>query len=62
MQKVVQAAGRVIRTEADTGVLHLLDDRFARFAPAEIRDLRPRWWHVQRAGETGEDDARHPTP
>ena len=47
LQKVVQAAGRVIRTEEDRGVLHLLDDRFAR---AEIRELLPRWWHVQLAG------------
>jgi DNA excision repair protein ERCC-2 len=44
LQKVVQAAGRVIRTEEDRGVLHLLDDRFAR---TEIRELLPRWWHVQ---------------
>lgn len=28
MNKVLQAAGRVIRTEADTGVILLLDDRF----------------------------------
>lgn len=49
LQKVVQAAGRVIRTEEDRGVLHLLDDRFAR---AEIRELLPRWWHVQ-AGRGG---------
>jgi len=47
LQKVVQAAGRVIRTEDDRGVLHLLDDRFAR---AEIRELLPRWWHVRTAG------------
>ncbi|MET3496558.1 ATP-dependent DNA helicase [Variovorax boronicumulans] len=47
LQKVVQAAGRVIRTEEDRGVLHLLDDRFAR---AEIRELLPRWWHVQVGG------------
>ena len=44
LQKVVQAAGRVIRTEEDAGVLYLLDDRFAR---QEIRDLLPAWWHVQ---------------
>ncbi|MDN6885072.1 ATP-dependent DNA helicase, partial [Variovorax sp. CAN2819] len=44
LQKVVQAAGRVIRTEEDRGVLHLLDDRFAR---AEIRELLPRWWDVR---------------
>lgn len=52
LQKVVQAAGRVIRTEEDRGVLHLLDDRFAR---AEIRELLPRWWHVRLASH--EDDA-----
>lgn len=44
LQKVVQAAGRVIRTETDAGVLYLLDDRFAR---QEIRELLPAWWHVQ---------------
>ena len=55
LQKVVQAAGRVIRTEDDRGVLHLLDDRFSR---AEIRQLLPSWWHVQ-LGKSGEGaDAR----
>ncbi|SCX65210.1 ATP-dependent DNA helicase [Variovorax sp. EL159] len=54
LQKVVQAAGRVIRTEEDRGVLHLLDDRFAR---AEIRELLPRWWHVRLTGDA-EDGAR----
>ncbi|MEJ8812054.1 helicase C-terminal domain-containing protein [Variovorax ureilyticus] len=44
LQKVVQAAGRVIRTETDAGVLYLLDDRFAR---QEIRALLPAWWRVQ---------------
>lgn len=44
MQKVVQAAGRVIRTETDAGVLYLLDDRFAR---QEIRELLPTWWRVK---------------
>ena len=28
LQKVVQAAGRVIRTPQDSGVVHLMDDRF----------------------------------
>ena len=41
LQKVVQAAGRVIRTETDVGVLHLIDDRFRR---AEVRRLLPTWW------------------
>ncbi len=44
LQKVVQAAGRVIRTPEDRGVVHLLDDRFQR--PA-VRRLLPRWWRVQ---------------
>ncbi len=43
LQKVVQAAGRVIRTPEDVGVIHLMDDRFAR---AEVRDLLPAWWQV----------------
>ena len=41
LQKVVQAAGRVIRTPSDEGVVHLLDDRFAR---PEVQRLLPRWW------------------
>ncbi|WP_111493590.1 ATP-dependent DNA helicase [Marinobacter bohaiensis] len=41
LQKVTQAAGRVIRTPQDTGTLWLIDDRFAQ--PA-IRRLLPDWW------------------
>jgi DNA excision repair protein ERCC-2 len=44
LQKVVQAAGRVIRTEQDAGVLYLLDDRFAR---PDIRALLPAWWQLE---------------
>jgi Rad3-related DNA helicase len=44
LRKVVQAAGRVIRTQHDQGVVHLIDDRFAR---AEVRPLLPRWWQVR---------------
>jgi DNA excision repair protein ERCC-2 len=43
MQKVVQAAGRVIRTQQDRGVVYLIDDRFAR---PEVRQLLPAWWQV----------------
>ena len=43
MQKVVQAAGRVIRTESDRGVVYLIDDRFAQ--PA-VQELLPRWWQA----------------
>jgi Rad3-related DNA helicase len=45
LQKVVQAAGRVIRTEADRGVVYLIDDRFDQHA---VRELLPRWWQVER--------------
>jgi DNA excision repair protein ERCC-2 len=53
LQKVVQAAGRVIRTEQDRGVLHLLDDRFARH---EIRQLLPPWWELQLGGPAREKE------
>lgn len=45
IQKVVQAAGRVIRTQEDTGYLWLLDDRFAQH---EVRQLLPEWWEISR--------------
>lgn len=41
LQKVVQAAGRIIRTETDRGVLHLIDDRFRQ---REVQALLPQWW------------------
>jgi len=41
LQKVVQAAGRVIRAPSDRGVIHLIDDRFKR---SDVRGLLPRWW------------------
>ncbi|UDF37619.1 UNVERIFIED_ORG: ATP-dependent DNA helicase [Shinella sp. XGS7] len=44
LQKVVQAAGRVIRTVSDQGVVHLIDDRYAR---REVQALLPRWWTLQ---------------
>ena len=45
MNKVLQAAGRVIRTEADRGVVLLLDDRFTQEG---YRKLFPRHWsHMQ---------------
>lgn len=45
LQKVVQAAGRVIRTQDDQGVVYLIDDRFNQ---PVIRRLLPTWWHVER--------------
>lgn len=45
LQKVVQAAGRVIRTEQDRGVIHLIDDRFAK---SNVMKLLPGWWIISR--------------
>ena len=44
LQKVVQAAGRVIRTQQDQGVIYLMDDRFTR---PEVLALLPSWWTVE---------------
>ncbi|MVW85690.1 ATP-dependent DNA helicase [Pseudomonas sp. PB101] len=49
VQKVVQAAGRVIRTQQDQGVVMLIDDRFGE---SKVRQLLPRWWAVQIPGMT----------
>lgn len=43
IRKVVQAAGRVIRTTTDSGTVHLIDDRFAR---PEVLGLLPSWWRI----------------
>ena len=43
MQKVVQAAGRVIRGTEDRGVVVLIDDRFAE---PRIQQLLPAWWQI----------------
>ncbi len=55
LQKVVQAAGRVIRSETDRGVLYLMDDRYSRRA---ARELLPQWWQprVMRVGEAVDDE------
>ena len=44
IQKVVQAAGRVIRTQLDQGIVYLIDDRFAR---PEVLRLLPGWWKIE---------------
>ncbi len=44
LRKVVQAAGRVIRTPQDRGSVHLIDDRFAH---PQVRRLLPDWWRVE---------------
>lgn len=41
IQKVVQAAGRVIRSQHDRGVVMLIDDRFG---ASRVRQLLPQWW------------------
>lgn len=45
MNKVLQAAGRVIRSENDRGVVLLIDDRYAE---PEMRGLYPRHWRHMR--------------
>jgi Rad3-related DNA helicase len=48
MNHVLQAAGRVIRTEEDTGVVVLIDDRYA--TPAYTQLFPPHWCHIKYAG------------
>ncbi len=50
MQRVVQAAGRVLRTPEDRGWLWLLDDRYGR---AEVVELLPPWWQLAAAHPPG---------
>ena len=44
LTKVVQAAGRIIRSDSDRGQLLLLDDRYLR---PDIRALLPAHWRVE---------------
>ncbi len=55
LQKVVQAAGRVIRTTTDRGVLHLMDQHYGR---AEVQGLLPGWWEGSLGGGGGVVKAR----
>ncbi len=48
LQKVVQAAGRVIRGPGDRGVIVLIDDRYER---PEVRRLLPSWWPAPSAAK-----------
>lgn len=43
IQKVIQAAGRVIRTRQDRGYLWLLDERYQQLA---VKKLFPDWWGI----------------
>ncbi len=56
MNKVLQAAGRVIRSEADRGMVLLVDERFSH---RTYKNLFPKHWeHSVRVKSTGELQAR----
>ena len=50
MNKVLQAAGRVIRTPRDKGVVLLIDNRFA--MPDYRRLMPPHWSHLKMIYDT----------
>ncbi len=50
MNKVMQAAGRVIRTDTDRGAVILIDDRFA--TPNYVRLYPEHWKHMRLIGDT----------
>ena len=52
MNKVLQAAGRVIRTAEDKGVVLLLDDRFARSEYTRL--FPPHWAHLRYLNSTAQ--------
>ncbi len=52
MNKVLQAAGRVIRTEEDKGVIILIDDRFA---TRKYQELFPREWRHHKRLRSSQD-------
>jgi Rad3-related DNA helicase len=51
MNRVLQATGRVIRSETDRGVVLLIDTRFAQ---ERYRRLFPGWWQPRRVTSAGE--------
>ncbi len=51
INRVLQAAGRVIRSAADRGVVALVDARFAR---ADYRRLLPAYWTVDSVDDAGQ--------
>jgi Rad3-related DNA helicase len=56
LQKVVQAAGRVLRTPEDRGWLWLMDDRYRQ---PEVARLLPSWWQI---APTEPTEPRTPPP
>jgi DNA excision repair protein ERCC-2 len=51
LRKVLQAAGRVIRSESDQGVLWLMDERYAQ---ARVLALLPPWWQPRLIADPGD--------
>ena len=49
MNKVLQAAGRVIRSETDRGMVLLIDDRYGE--PATRMLFPPHWRHMRYTGD-----------
>ena len=52
MNKVLQAAGRVIRTPQDKGVVLLIDSRYGQYAYRQL--FPPHWAHCRRVGSPRE--------
>ena len=50
MNKVMQAAGRVIRTEEDRGIVVLMDDRYGDLKMKMM--FPPHWRHLKYTGDT----------
>ena len=59
LQRVVQAAGRVLRTPQDRGWLWLLDDRYRR---PEVIERLPAWWNLAAAQLNADRRATVPAP
>lgn len=59
IRKVVQAAGRVIRSPSDRGTLHLIDDRFGH---PEVLRLLPAWWRIELDRRASGNPAPEPGP
>ena len=55
MRRVVQAAGRILRTPQDRGWLWLLDDRYRR---TEVIELLPSWWQLSGAALASQAQTR----
>jgi len=55
MNKVLQAAGRVIRTMEDIGIVVLLDERF--LSPSYLRMFPREWEHYERVNLQNVEDA-----